>query len=377
MTVDYALVGGGLQSALIALALLDRAPGIRLAIVEREVRLGGNHTWCFHAGDVPAAIAPAIEPLVAHRWSGHEVRFPGLRRRLAGSYAAITSARLDQVVRDRVAAAGGRLLLGQAAAALHADRVVLADGSELAARFVVDARGPGPAPRAGAGYQVFLGQELELAAPHGLTEPILMDAEVAQRGGFRFMYVLPLSADRVLIEDTAFADHAALDDDAARRAIAAYAAGRGFTAARVVREERGVLPMPWSGGPTPRPSWPLAAGYRGGFFHPATGYSLPIAARLAAALASAPGDGGGAALAQLCDRLAPQQRYARALNRLAFRWFQPADRWHVFARFYTLPEPTIRRFYALDMGALDRARILVGRPPRGFSLRARLERGAA
>jgi lycopene beta-cyclase len=40
----------------------------------------------------------------------------------------------------------------------------------------------------------------------------------------------------------------------------------------------------------------------------------------------------------------------------------------VFERFYGLPEPLIHRFYALSLSRLDRARILIGRPPRGFSL---------
>ena len=37
---DVILVGGGLQSALIALAVLARQPGARVAIVERASRLG-------------------------------------------------------------------------------------------------------------------------------------------------------------------------------------------------------------------------------------------------------------------------------------------------------------------------------------------------
>ncbi len=43
----------------------------------------------------------------------------------------------------------------------------------------------------------------------------------------------------------------------------------------------------------------------------------------------------------------------------------------VFERFYRLPEDVIRRFYSLRMSWSDRVRILVGRPPRGFSLRER------
>jgi len=60
---------------------------------------------------------------------------------------------------------------------------------------------------------------------------------------------------------------------------------------------------------------------------------------------------------------------------MTFRAYPPAERWQVLARFYRdMPEDTIRRFYALDMTWRDRARILSGRPPRGFSLRSALSR---
>ncbi|HEX2677793.1 MAG TPA: lycopene cyclase family protein, partial [Polyangiales bacterium] len=63
-----------------------------------------------------------------------------------------------------------------------------------------------------------------------------------------------------------------------------------------------------------------------------------------------------------------QARFARQLNRLLFTCFAPRDMRHVFERFYRLPPDLIERFYALRLTPLDRARILLGRPPRGFSL---------
>jgi hypothetical protein len=77
---ELVLVGGGLQSALIALAVLHARPDAAITVVEREERFGGNHTWCFHAADVPAAWQSVVEPLVEVRWPDYEVRFPGVRR---------------------------------------------------------------------------------------------------------------------------------------------------------------------------------------------------------------------------------------------------------------------------------------------------------
>jgi len=64
---DYLLVGGGLQNALISLAVLDRRPEARIALIERDARLGGNHIWCFHADDVPDAAGHVLGPLMVHR----------------------------------------------------------------------------------------------------------------------------------------------------------------------------------------------------------------------------------------------------------------------------------------------------------------------
>ena len=67
-----------------------------------------------------------------------------------------------------------------------------------------------------------------------------------------------------------------------------------------------------------------------------------------------------------------------ALNRMLFRGLAPERMWHVFARFYGLPQPLIERFYALELTRLDaRASLVLGRPPRGFSIARLLRRKVA
>ncbi|HUS63045.1 MAG TPA: lycopene beta-cyclase CrtY [Kofleriaceae bacterium] len=379
--VDVAIVGGGLQAGLVALALLDQPRPPRLAIIERDHRLGGNHTWCFHEDDLPPAMARAVAPLVVARWDGHDVVFPTLRRTIAAAYSAVSSARLDEVVRARVAAApDAQLLLGRAATAVGAREVALEGGGAVRARLVIDARGPTEGAVSDAGFQKFVGVELALERPHAIERPIVMDATVAQLDGYRFAYVLPLAPDRVLVEDTMFSDTPVLDRALVRERALAYARSRGLGPAQVVREEAGVLPMPWGGEALPRVErdGPLSAGVRGGWFHPATGYSFPLAARLAALVASLPPERViGPELERLAAQVRRQARFCRQLNRLLFRWCAPASRWQVLARFYRLPEETIRRFYALELGAADQARLLIGRPPPGLSLRTRLARRKA
>ena len=209
----------------------------------------------------------AVDPLVVHRWPGYDVAFPGHRRRLDSSYACVTSARFARCVAEALAIPGSQLLTGTTALEVHADRVVLrtADSvvSELRGTAVIDARGPDHGSPTACGWQKFLGQEFRLTAPHGLDRPMLMDATVQQRDGFRFVYVLPLGPDRVLVEDTYFSDGTLLDVAALRGEIASYIAARGWRIAELEREEVGVLPLPWQHEP-PAVMALLIAGYAGG-----------------------------------------------------------------------------------------------------------------
>ena len=372
--LDLALVGGGLQNGLVALAALAARPDARVAIFERGGSLGGNHTWCFHQDDVPEAARPWIEPLVARAWPGYEVRFAAYERALASTYACITAKRFDEVVRARVAAApNASVHLGAEVIAVEPGRAVVRDGArtrEVRAATVIDARGPDRAGGTG-GWQKFVGLELALARPHGLDVPILMDATVDQLDGFRFVYVLPLAPDRLLVEDTCFSDGAQLDAAAMHARVLAYAEARGWHAREIVREERGVLPMTWDAEVTPPVPGLVSGGYGGGWFHPVTGYSFPIALRLAAAVGEAigRGDDAAAAVAALVPAHRAQLRFARRLVWMMFRWFPPERRAGVLEHFYRLPEDSVRRFYALALTGRDRARLFLGRPPRGLSLR--------
>ncbi len=374
---DYLLIGGGLQNALIALAVFDRNPAARVCLVERGARVGGNHLWCFHGSDLSQAGEELVRPLVVQRWDGYSVRFPAFDRRLDSPYTAVTSDRIAEHVAQAFAArAGSELILGGTATRVGAVSATLGDGRVIDARVVIDARGPEAHERDNViGYQKFLGLELELEAPCTLAEPVVMDATVPQYDGFRFVYTLPLSPTRVLVEDTYFSDGPELDVAVARARALEYARAFGLGPARIAREEVGVLPLPRVSTATGKAS-PLRAGYAGGWFHPTTGYSFPVATRLALHIATTtPETLFDPPFDALSREHARQQRFACLLNRLLFQAMPEQSRRNVLERFYKLPEPSIARFYALSTTGFDRARILCGRPPQGLSLSHALTKG--
>lgn len=365
-TIDIAILGGGLAGGLIALALAKLRPELRVTVIERGESFGGNHLWSFFATDVAPEHAWLVDPLVAARWDGYEVRFPAHQRRLTTPYRSMTSERLDAAMRGALPAAA--LLTNVQVAGVEPDRVTLSDGRVLDAGGVIDARGAGAMPHMTGGWQKFLGQILRLERPHGLTHPVVMDATVEQIDGYRFVYCLPFSADAVFLEDTYYADTPTLDAPALRARIAAYAEFQGWRIAAIEREETGVLPV--IGGGDFAAFWPQGsparAGARAALVHPLTSYSLPDAVRFAMDVAAMT-DLSGASLARASYASARahwrQGSFYRMLARMLFGAAEPQRRYRMLERFYTLPEPLIERFYAGRSTVPDRLRILAGRPP--------------
>ncbi len=361
MSWDLVLVGGGLSNSLIALRLAELRPEWNLCVIESEAEPAGNHTWSFHRTDVPESVFRWLEPLLSKSWDDHEVLFPKRRRRMRGSYHSIRAEDLARRLKEKL---GDSLRCGARAIRLAATEVTLDSGERLKARAVLDGRGfiPG-GPRA---YQKFLGQDLELKAPHGLTRPIIMDATVQQRDGYRFFYLLPWDEKTLLVEDTRYSDGPEVAVEESRMEIAEYVGARGWRIAKVLREEVGSLPIPLTDEGTAPAIGAAAVGVRAGLFHPTTGYSLPEAARFADAVAGIdfPSSGAiGALAAERRRRQTSQWNYLRLLNRMLFQGAEPAERRKIFERFYGLSQGCIERFYAGRLSALDKARILVGRPP--------------
>jgi lycopene beta-cyclase len=353
--VDLLLAGGGLANGLLAERLHAQRPEVSFLVVEAGPTLGGNHTWSFHESDVSAPWLARLAELGARRFDGHEVRLPGCARTLRGAYWSLRSEDLHRRLSERL---GDRLRLGARIISAEVRRLVLDTGETLEAeRAVIDARAV--TPNWPCGYQKFLGQELELDAPHGLSRPLLMDAMVEQRDGFRFVYALPFGPKRVLVEDTLYSDSPTLDLGELRARIAAWVAGRGWRVSYVAREEHAALPIPL-GGSAPRLERPML-GISAGFFHATTGYSLPFAARLAEEIAireALDADSLTAYLDREAQRHWRSQRFFRLLNRMLFHAAAPEERVRVFSSFYGHDEPLIGRFYAAQLGWSDIVRVL-------------------
>jgi lycopene beta-cyclase len=365
---DLAIVGGGLAGGLIALAVARQRPDLKIVLIEQENHFGGNHIWSYFASDIAPEHRWLTAPLVTYGWSGYDVHFPAHSRSLNNIYYTVESERLDWLLRHSLPREA--LITGKQVKAVSPRLVVLEGAQRINAGGVIDARGAADLHHLDCGWQKFAGQLLQLAEPHELKRPIVMDATVEQQDGYRFVYVLPFGLDKLFIEDTYYSDRPDLDKKAMKQRIAAYAEARGWQIERVLRDETGVLPVVmggdlddyWASGS----GRTAKAGARGGFFHAVTSYSLPDAVRMAAFVADLPdfdGDRLNMLLRQRADVHWRSGKFYRMLNRMMFRASVPDERYKILEHFYRLKPGLIERFYAGQTTSGDKARILSGKPP--------------
>lgn len=360
----WLIAGGGLSGVLTAWFRLSAQPHDTAAIYDCAA-IGGDHTWSFNLSDLTPTALQQLAPFIKHQWPGYEVAFPGLRRSLDIPYASGDSASLLAAVAPLVSA--GRLSLHPHSPVerITSDTLELTTGP-VRGDVVLDARGGMPG-RTRLGFQKFVGQVVRTAHPHGLQRPRLMDATVPQVDGYRFFYCLPYSERELLIEDTRYADGPQLHRADLAEAIAAYARDSGWQIEAVLHTEQGVLPIALAvARDNPPEEEQFSIGLRGGLFHAVTGYSLPVAAALAERLAALPTAHPAqvaSAVTQFKTAHRRRERLLRLLNRMLFAAAPGPERYRVLARFYGLPEPLIKRFYAGHLSNGDALRLLVGKPP--------------
>lgn len=365
---DVVIAGGGLSGCLVALALQARHPSLDVRLVERSERLGGNHLWSFFEQDLDTEGLALVAPLISYGWDDYEVRFPTRSRELTSAYRSIRSEQLDRHVRTMLPA--NAIQSGTQIDDLGPRHVETREGTRFEARSVIDARGAGELRHLDLGWQKFVGQEFSIAGGHGRTRPVIMDANIPQIDGYRFVYTLPFTSDTLLVEDTYYADDPVLDHEMLAGRIADYADRHGWHRRTVVRQEAGVLPVAlggdfdsyWQSGGLGVPK----VGIRAGMFHPTTGYSLPDAVRIALLIS----DRRDFSAAMVHDAVFGEARrqwrerhFYRLLDRMLFRAAEPEARFRIMARFYGLDQALIERFYAAHSTGWDKVRLLSGRPP--------------
>ncbi len=280
---------------------LARAPAWqgRVRVIDARTSLANDRTWCFWRDpDLD------LDAMVSRHWQRCSLRHAQQQVVVdcgAQPYQMITALDYHHHARAQIAPhrhiglqAGQRVLAVDALPAQRGWRIDTSGGA-FTAREVVDTRPPDDAmTRKPALWQCFLGAEIECA---GLDLPadtaLLMDFLPPQaQDGIWFQYVLPLAADRALVEITTFSPER--PDSAQLEVLLEHAvtAAAGGKAVRILRREQGALPMGLPQGSGTRPDGVVRAGLFHGAARSSTGYAFQRIQRWAKACARQLAEGG-------------------------------------------------------------------------------------
>ena len=299
MDYDYLIVGGGAAGLSLAyhIAQEPRLALKKVLIIEPETKTQNDRTWSFWA-DEPGM----FDAIVAHEWGKIAFRSPGFERVIdMGRYRYKTINGLDyyRFVQQALAdnpqftfVYGTVTSLENTAGGVR----VRSSRGDFRARYAFDSRPPDLAQLKQPQkhrylLQHFVGWEIEVDTD--VFDPTVvefMDFRGEQQHEARFMYVLPATARKALIEYTLFSE-TTLPKAEYEAAIRDYLhTTLGLTAYRIVAEEVGAIPMTDHPLPARHGAHIINLGTRGGRAKPSTGYAFKRiqqhSARLVAALAS-------------------------------------------------------------------------------------------
>ena len=368
--VDLLILGGGCAGLSLAMRLAEN-PGAcrRVVVLEARERYENDRSWCFWQ-DRP----DRFDTLVTYRWNHLAVRSSRSSASLrcaATPYqmleAAVFYDHAQQVIR---AHNGVQLHLGVTLSGLPPEqpdgwRIETPLGTLRAAR-IVDTR---PARRPVKGdallWQSFLGHEV--LCDRSMFDPgcvELMDFADGRPGTVEFTYVLPLAADRALVETTVFDPQPYGPADLAARQHSAVLKRVRGAAHSVVRTENGILPMgDLKTAPDGSSSRYCAAGLHSGAARPATGYAFQRIQRWAEACAATLRLGGNP-IPHASDPWLTQQMDRLFLQVLAAEPERAAD---LFVRLFArVPAPRLIRFLSDKATLADRASVVAALPPALF-----------
>ncbi len=377
-TVDVTIVGGGC-SGLATAAQLAALPGSPSVLV-LEGRTGDDpRSWC--SWDDGSDPLPEARSASWDRWDVRTDRGTSTGTDPDHPYVLVRGADRRAAAERRLARSGNVTVVdGTPATSISggADtRTVHTRSGSVRSGSVLDARGPRCPEVVPAGrvllHQRFVGQWIDTDRPvFDPTTVTLMDFTGQQPGGpVRFVYVLPVSTTRALVESTVFTPDPA-DPLDHRAAIAEYVGRRwGLDPGewRAADEESGCLPM------TDVPPADLT-GRRDDRWHPAgvdrletvvgttrpsSGYGFARSNRHSVAVARHLV--AGTPVPALRDH--PRTRFLDAVF-LRFLRDRPEQAAEAFLRLLALPGPLVVRFMSERSSTIDDLRIVLALQKRPF-----------
>ncbi len=277
-TFDYIIAGGGMAGLSLAFYLNESEVlrNKKVLIIDRDAKNKNDHTWCCWEKETGA-----FEEITFRKWKS--VRFHGTRGFSESlslgdyEYKMVRAADFYKFVFDKINQNPNFTFLKNEIVSVE-NRIVKTNKNEFSANeLVFDSftRKNYDNPKYQNLFQHFHGWLVETDREvFNRTEPTLFDFRVEQKNECRFIYILPFSAKKALVEFTVFSGHILEKSEYEENLKSYFANILKIENYKILEIETGVIPM----SDEPHEQFPDAKtvriGTSGGYVKPSTGYSF-------------------------------------------------------------------------------------------------------
>jgi lycopene beta-cyclase len=276
-TFDYIIAGGGMAGLSLGFYLDESSlKGKKVLIIDREEKNKNDHTWCFWEKG-----KSAFEEIVFRSWNQFwfhgTQRFSELLELENYQYKMIRAIDFYEFVISKLETNSNFTFLQADILEVENDSVKTDKGEFFADKFIFDSwtRKKYDNPTYHNLWQHFLGWEIETSQDvFKKDEPTLFDFRVEQKDECRFIYILPVSPKKALIEFTIFSDNLIEKEEYEANLKKYISEILQVETYKINETESGIIPM----SDEPHEEFPNAKiiriGTAGGYVKPSTGYSF-------------------------------------------------------------------------------------------------------
>jgi len=279
-TFDLVILGGGCAGLSLSMALAARgALCPRTLVIESRTEYTNDRTWCFWR-DRPAPVPYPTQ----HGWQTMRLEHGGRSvlldcgstpYRMVAAHDFYAAAQAVIEPQPNVALWLGTSVVGEPSRSNDVWNIRTSSGN-VVTRSVVDTRPAHPPRRDGATlWQSFYGHEIECgAAVFDPSTVDLMNFLASDARHIPFVYVLPITTTRALVEVTVFGATPLAPRDLSAWLDAAIAQRVGDAPFTTLRSEHGILPMGLNEAPVSAHKSYVRVGVMAGGARPSTGYAF-------------------------------------------------------------------------------------------------------
>lgn len=343
------IIGGGIWGSILALRLKHHHPNLRFELYESSESLGDSLSYSFHRSDIAAEHFSWLKPFLSNQWREFAVEFPGFSRVYDDTYCFLHGNDLDTHLRKT---------LGPEC--LFLKTPIDTEAALKRGAFVIDTRANGYFRALG--YQKSLGLHLEVDPGHGIQRPVTVDARVEQKDSFRFLQILPLEENKLLVKDTRYSSRPSLYDEYFEGDILEDCSLRGLRVKDVLQREQEFRKIP--GEKLVSESSQRIIRLEG-FYHDLTGDVLPDALRLIERMVKTSFRYGELkeVIRNYHSERESKKKILRSLNQILYKSSAPCSERYLYLRsLYQLPRGVREKFYAGDLEMSDIVMALVQKP---------------